>query len=360
MSPSEGRMLRWRGGGWLLALGILLAIGAGAWRLMSLVTADRPAPVGDGRYVQTYQFDLSTCLVPRRTLVASGLPRDGIVRLDYPDFLSVDEADGLSPGGRGKYLVPSDRVIGVSLHGHHRAYPLRVLVWHEVVNDTLAGRPLLVTYSPLCDAVVAFDRRVDGETLEFGVSGLLSNSNPLYYDLPGPRRPVESLWSQLQARAVAGPAAERRLRLETVPAQVVHWSVWKSRHPATEVLAPHPGYGDEYRREPYGSYFGSDLLRFPVNPRPHLGGPSVKDPVAIVQVNGDRMVFPLDAIAERAAPADTLTVALGGVPLFFEYAGSPPAVHVSAPPGSGQPEVLIHAFWFAWYATRPNDPVFGY
>ena len=103
-----------------------------------------------------------------------------------------------------------------------RAYPLRVLVWHEVVNDTVSGLPILVTYNPLSEGIAVFDRRVAGRTLSFGVSGLLYQSNLLMYDRDGTRG-AESLWSQLQARAVSGPAAGAGQTLELVPFALARW-----------------------------------------------------------------------------------------------------------------------------------------
>ena len=115
--------------------------------------------------------------------------------------------------GHGRFLVPGDLVIGLSLHGEARAYPLEILALHEVCNDTLGGEPILVTYQPLCDSAVVFERRVDGHTREFGVSGLLYNSNLLMYDRHPEQPQDESLWSQLQFRALAGPAAAQHATL---------------------------------------------------------------------------------------------------------------------------------------------------
>ncbi len=157
------------------------------------VVRRRAHPIGDGRHVASYGFTLEPCLVPRALLVASGMPKDGLAALVDPPVWTGLQADAARVG-HGRFLVPSDRVVGVRLGGAARAYPLRMLVWHEVVNDTLGGVPIAVTYDPLCDSAVAFRREVRGETLAFGVSGLLFDSNLVLYDrraAAGEREPVE-------------------------------------------------------------------------------------------------------------------------------------------------------------------------
>src|SRR5207344_1682190 len=131
---------------------------------------------------------LTTTLVPREKIVSAGMVTDALPPLDEPNAITLPQLSGLETIGRGKYLVPTDKVIAVVLNGAARAYPLRVLVWHEVVNDTVGGIPIVVTYNPLSEGIAVFDRRVAGETLEFGVSGLLYQSNLLMYD----RRPERS------------------------------------------------------------------------------------------------------------------------------------------------------------------------
>lgn len=257
------RLLDFRSGGWVLLIAVGLCVATVVLWVQRL-GGQRPI-VGDGRNVATYGFDLSTCLVPRGEIVAAGFAKDGLPAMTNSAVFTPAQADEFShelrAAHQGRFLVDSDRVIGVVVNGAARAYPLRVITWHEVVNDTLGGRPIVVTYNPLCDSTVVFDRRVAGETLELGVSGLLYNSNLLMYD----RRPEargESLWSQLQFRAIAGPAAEKGRTLALVPAVVVHWSDWLARYPDTSVLAPDRDRLRVYQNT-YDPYFGSDLLRFP-------------------------------------------------------------------------------------------------
>lgn len=346
---SRRRLFDLRSGGWVVLLAILLSTGVFSWRVAEILKARRGHAVGDGKDPATYGFDLSRVAVPVEAIVASGLPKDGIHAIDTPSILTVDQVDALK--GRGKLLVSSDRVIGLSVAGRARAYPIRILNWHEVVNDTLGGAPIAVTYSPLCDAAVAFDRRLGEETLRFGVSGLLMNSNLLMYDArPDPAE--ESLWSQLGFRAIAGPAAGSRLTI--VPVDLVSWGEWRDLHPGTTVLAPVAGMMDQYKADPYGSYFGTPTLRFPVEPLPPPGGPASKTPiVAFRTVSGPAgwTILSIPAAVARAVPASGPEGNFEIAPVRLQVRSDPPTARVIADP---EPET-VYAFWFAWYAFHPEE-----
>ena len=303
-------------------------------------------------------FDLSSSLVPRAEVVPSGMARDGLKALDQPAMLTVAEVEAAAEKRRGKILVSNDRVVGVVVGGEARAYPLRLLRWHEVVNDRIAGEPVLVSYSPLADSVVVARRSLDGETLDFGLSGLLVDSIPLLYD----RRDelsAASLWHQLAGRAVAGPLAGRELEL--LPADLAPWSEWRRRHPETRVLAPDPDSTRRYRRDPYHSYMGSDLLRFPVDPLPAPGGLHLKDRVVAVGVDRTTAVFALPRLADRAgAGAGTVEVEVGDarVRLTFDRELGTTLVEPVSP---STPHLEVrHAFWFAWHATWPETALAGW
>jgi hypothetical protein len=341
-----------------------VAVAAGLLSLAVLVLAlraprSRPSQQGDGRTVASYGFDLSTCLVPGARIAASGMDRDGLPALDDPDMLSTQEVEQKNHQGRGKFLLDGDRVIGVTLAGEARAYPLRLMRWHEVVNDTVGGVPVVVTYNPLCDAVVVAKRTTDTEVLRFGISGLLFNSNLLLYD----RRDgdvVPSLWSQLQARAISGPHAVGQHRLELLPASLCTWGEWRADHPHSRVLAPLERMNQLYNRDPYHSYFGSDVLRFPVDPLPPTGELALKDRVVVVNVGDDEAVFALPrlarAVGETAGAYDTV---VGDAPIRIDFAVHPGVATVTRLDDLGSPPVTRYAFWFAWYATHPDAPTPG-
>jgi uncharacterized protein DUF3179 len=324
------RLFTFRSGGWVLLLAFALTLVGTLWNLAPLLDPKRVRPRGDGRTTASYEFDLGTTLVPRAQIVSAGMVTDALPPLHEPKAITLAELTGLETIGRGKYLVPPDKVIGVVVNGAARAYPLRVLVWHEVVNDTVDGVPILVTYNPLSEGIAVFDRRVAGETLEFGVSGLLYQSNLLMYDRRHERH-AESLWSQLQARAVAGPAAAAGRSLSLVPFALARWSDWQAVRPETTLLAPVDGDGSKYGQDVYGSYFNSDELRFPVDPLPPRGPLGRKTRVFVTGRPGAWTVTPLAVQKDESR---------------FEVVG----------PSGTTPALGFYAFWFAWYATHADDP----
>jgi hypothetical protein len=310
--------------------------------------------IGDGRHAESYGFDLSSSLVPAQDIVASGMPRDGLSALDDPALLTAAEVEYRNQEGRGKFLLASDRVIGVEVAGDARAYPLRFLRWHEVVNDTVAGAPVVITYNPLCDSVMVADRTVGSDVLTFGVSGLLFNSNLLLYD----RRETAnsaSLWSQLQARAITGPAARDRLDLQLLPAAVTTWGEWQARHTGSRVLAPTARLEKLYRRDPYHSYFGSDLLRFPVDPLPPPSELALKDRVVAITVDEITETFALKRLASAVgADHGVWTTKVAGIQATIRFDSRLGTAVVAHAAVDGPAVGVRHAFWFAWYAQHPG------
>jgi len=330
MSTAPGtKLLTWRSGGWVLLLAIAATAAGTVWNLRPLWDPSRRHTRGDGRNPASYGFDLSTTLVPASTIVSSGMVADALPALTGPAHLAAAAADS-ARAGRGRYLVPSDKVIGVVVADEARAYPLRVLVWHEVVNDSLGGSPIAVTYSPLSEGIAVFDRRVGGETLELGVSGLLYQSNLLMYDRRL-RHEGESLWSQLQSRAIAGPAAADGKTLTWIPFALCRWDSWVASQPETTVLAPIAGEEEKYGQDVYASYFNSDELRFPVDPLPATGPVPWKTRMLITPSGASWSVAPL---------------AVSGGETRWEVVS----------PSGATPILGIYAFWFAWYATHAEDP----
>jgi hypothetical protein len=338
---SKRRILDLRGGGWVVALAILLSTGIFSWRVIQVLGSRGERAVGDGKNPATYGFDLSSAVVPAEEIVASGLPKDGIRAIQDPSILTREQVDAQSR--REKLLVSSDRVIGVVVGDQARAYPIRILNWHEVINDTLDGRPIAVTYSPLCDAAVVFDRRVGGEVLRFGVSGLLYNSNLLMYDRR-PDRGGESLWSQLGFRAIAGPASGRRLDL--LPIALISWGEWRELHPATTVLAPLPGLMDQYKADAYGSYFGTPKLRFPVRPAPPPDGLAPKTPIFAVRNDEGWVAASIPAVVSYGGVGG----GWGSVSVSAQTRADPQTVLVTTQPSTD----VVYAFWFAWHAFHPE------
>ena len=129
--------------------------------------------------------DFKKTAVDFKEIISGGPPKDGIPSIDNPRFMPASKVNSQD-------LAPTEPVIGLTINGKSRAYPLRILTWHEIVNDELAGTPVTVTYCPLCNSTIVFDRRIDGKVLDFGTTGKLRNSDMVMYD-----RQTESWWQQL-------------------------------------------------------------------------------------------------------------------------------------------------------------------
>ncbi|MGI0089373.1 MAG: DUF3179 domain-containing protein, partial [Nitrosopumilaceae archaeon] len=165
-------------------------------------------------------------IVPLDKIKSGGPPKDGIPSIDNPKFVSALEAN---------FVSDDDLVIGLRLNGETKAYPLFIMVWHEIVNDKLGNTPIAVTYCPLCFTNQVFERKVNSIETEFGTSGKLYNSNLVMYD-----RNTDSQWSQALGKAITGELTGYELK--RIPFDVVRWSDWKSLYPASLVLTTDTGY----------------------------------------------------------------------------------------------------------------------
>ncbi len=251
------------------------------WRVVVIslllgVAALAPAPTNlaaalgvDGPLKQEFpKTDFSRAVVPLESIVSGGPPRDGIRAVDEPRF---------DPVSRPQIkLLPSDPVIVFVRKGVARAYPLAILARHEIVNDTVAGLPVAVTYCPLCNAAIVFERRLpDGTVTTFGTTGRLRNSDLVMYD-----RATETFWQQFTGRGLVGRFAGRRLR--RLPARLASFARFKADFPDGAVLAP-PFPWFDYERPPYAGYDQSLRPWFPVRRLPRE-----VPPMSLVVSVGDR------------------------------------------------------------------------
>ena len=224
-------------------------------------------------------------------IVWGGVRVDGIPPLENPAFRPAADVD---------YLEPDDLLFGVSINGDHRAYPLRILDWHELANDVVGGVPVSLVYCTLCGAGVLFDGRVDDTVFTFGTSGLLMRSNKLMYD-----RNTRSLWNQLSGEPVLGPLATSDIRLNILPVVVSTWADWTAQHPDSLALDIETGYLRAYSPgAAYGAYFASPETRFPV---PFESNElRTKDRVFGLTINGVRRAYLTELLTERVVVNDEL------------------------------------------------------
>lgn len=334
-------------------------------------------PAGAARVDAVAGADLP---VPRSELTRS-TERDAIPAITDPAF--ADDWAALDVGR----LRPDDEVVGVVRGGEARAYPLRVLNWHEVVNDALGGS-LLVTYCPLCASAITAGRTVDGEPTRFGVAGLLWRSNLVMYDAA-----TGSHWSQLAATAIRGPATGRQLSL--VPSRLTTWATWRRTHPETRVLLPPPASETvrgavvgNYDLDPYNVYAGSDHVGVEGKVPVAAGDLHPKTRVLGVAAGDAARAYPLPAVRSAGFVNDAVgdipvvvTVGADGTTLAaydrridgraqrFERASQ---THLRAAgsrwriatgravdgPHEGttlaSPPTVRYSFWFAWLEFHPE------
>lgn len=188
-----------------------------------------------------WRTDFSKRSVPLVEIVSGGPSKDGIPAIDSPKFESVRQA--------GRWLQDPEPVVVVEMDGAARAYPIQVLIWHEIVNDKIGDRPITVTFCPLCNTAIAFDGRVGDRVLTFGVSGRLRHSDMVMYD-----RPTESWWQQATGEAIVGELTGTRLQIISAP--MVSWKTFRETWPEGQVLSRNTGHQRPYGENPYASYDG--------------------------------------------------------------------------------------------------------
>ena len=242
-----------------------------------------------------WRTDFSKHSVPLSEISSGGPGKDGIPPIDEPKFIAADEA--------AAYLGDRKPVVALEVNGEAKAYPIEILVWHEIVNDTIGGVPVTVTFCPLCNTAIAFDRRLDGTTYDFGVSGNLRYSDLVMYD-----RQTESWWQQITGRAIVGELTGKKLT--AIPAAMVSFADFRSTHPKGQVLSRDTGFLKPYGRNPYLGY--DDISRSPFLFFEEVDGrlPAMER-VVTVSLNGEDAAYPFNVLAAQNVVEDTV----GGEPI---------------------------------------------
>jgi len=266
--------------------------------------------------------------VPFESIMQACPARDCIPSIDQPVFIPANSVD---------YLQDDDLLLVLTHNDMTRAYPTRILDRHEIVNDRFGSDPVAVTYCPLCGSGLAFDRRLNGQVLEFGVSSLLHNSDLIMYD-----RQTESLWQQITGGSFAGKS--RGSQLKSLPLAVVEWKSWSQQNPHVEVLTVANIKTDMYMKDAYGDYAESDRLYMPV---------SATD----ARLHPKRVIYAME-IGEQAFAIDSEWLKkqgqwsddFNGQALVVTY-GSDGLVSASL---DGNPVTITRMYWFAWYSFHPQ------
>ncbi len=270
-------------------------------------------------------------LIDPNKIVSGGPPKDGIPSIDNPKYVSLEEAD--------EWISDNELVLAIIYKGVKRVYPLQIMVWHEIVNDNIAGDPVLITYCPLCGSGIAFERTLNGEEVVFGTSGKLYNSNLVMYD-----RKTNSYWTQIGGQAIVGELTG--IKLTPVSIETVVWREWKAAHPDSEVLSQDTGFVRAYGKDPYGSYYEDSLLFFPVEGRDDRIHP--KTVVFGIEVDGAFKAYREKDLKEASSIEDTVN----GTPIKVERDTA--GIVKITNQNTGAEIVKERDFWFAWYAFHPD------
>lgn len=262
--------------------------------------------------------------------------KDCIPSVDDPKFESVNQAS---------WLKDEDVVFAIDYKGTQRAYPQRILNWHEIVNDNIAGDPIATTFCPLCGSALAFERKVDGVITELGVSGKLHNSDLVIYD-----RYEGNLWQQITGEGIVGPAAKRNEILKQIPIVTTNWGRWKKEHPKTLVLSRNTGHIRDYSAYPYGTYEQDDDLYFGVkNLNKKL---QIKTVVYGIELNGKAKAYPESLLNNIRVIDDNV----GGVAIRLEKTSSGEIKVTNLQTNENM--IPIRLFWFAWASFHPNTELY--
>ena len=340
-------------------------------------------------YPGEWQTDFSKRSVPYNEIFSGGVPRDGIPPLDNPNFITVTAAD--------EWLAPQEPVIAFALNGAAKAYPLQILTWHEIVNDTVGGVPIIATFCPLCNSAIVFERALDGVVYDFGVSGNLRNSDLIMWD-----RQTQSWWQQLTGEAIVGELTGRQLKL--LPSSIISWQDFKAAYPDAAILSRDTGHRRDYGQNPYAGYDRADRSPFLFSGDPDdrllpmervaaltIGDSAAAFPFSLLETAGvvhytvggqdlavlfqpgTRSALDAPSIANSRAVGATgvFDRDLNGQKLTFQPAGAGFTDaetssqwnilgQATAGPLAGQqltPIVHANHFWFAWAAFRPDTEI---
>jgi len=353
-----------------------------------VVAADDAPPYGAESQFST---DFNKHSVSYSEILSGGPPKDGIPAIDKPSYVSISEAD--------KWLSDREPIIAVQVGDAARAYPLQILTWHEIVNDTLGDKPLVVSFCPLCNTAIAFERNFDGQTLDFGTTGRLRYSNLIMYD-----RQTETWWQQATGDGIAGEYTGEQLRF--YPASMISWADFKAQYPEGSVLSKETGFNRNYGRNPYAGYDDITQTPFLFTGELYTDQLPAMARVLTVELNDETVAYPYKTLEEQgvindevgdesivifwtegtASALDTSNIADGqdvGAAVAYSRQGAGQTLTFTLEDGiirdketgsawnifgeaidgelKGEmlsPVVSVNHFWFSWAAFKPETRIY--
>ena len=355
---------------------------------VELLDTNEEPPAGAGNQFST---DFSIHSIPYSEVLSGGPPKDGIPAVDNPQYVNIDEAD--------KWIEALEPVIVLQAGAQARAYPIQILMWHEIVNDVLGGEPVVVTFCPLCNTGIAFERTFNGQVLDFGTTGRLRFSNLIMYD-----RQTETWWQQASGEAIAGELTGKQLTF--LPAALISWEEFKNSYPEGDVLSRETGFQRAYGQNPYAGYDNINtppfLYRGPATPDElpavarvltvdlreeavaypyttledvHAANDTVagKD-IVVIWEEGTASALDSGRLAEgrdvgtaaaysRVVDGERLTFSYDGESIIDDQTGSQWNILGQAIKGelAGiqlEPVVSVNHFWFSWAAFKPETRIY--
>ena len=294
----------------------------------------------------TWDTDFSKHLVSLDEFQSGGPPKDGIPAIDIPQFTRADEID---------WLGEREPVILVEVDGETRGYPIQILMWHEIANDQIGDTPVAVTFCPLCNTAIVFDRRLDGAVHTFGTTGKLRESDLVMYD-----RTTESWWQQFSGSALVGELAGKKL--EQLPVRIVSWEGFRREHPESLVLNRDTAFVRDYGQNPYVGYDSIDTPPFFATRNGDDDRLPPKERVVYVEVGDKAYAVPFSSLAKvRRVTFDTEEGEVdvrwkGGVASALDGVGIASGRDVGSVTVTldGEPVPFHEPFWFAVAAFRPD------
>lgn len=259
----------------------------------------------------------------------------GIPAINKPKFISVQEAD--------TWIDDNELVMFLDYKGVKRIYPLQIMVWHEIVDDVVAGDPLLISYCPLCGSAIAYERNINGKVVEFGTTGKLYNSDLVMYD-----DKTDTFWTQIGGLGIIGPLTGTKLNPVSIDTLV--WEDIKTTHPDAQVLSKETGFSRDYGRDPYGNYYFEDYLLFPVEHESKKVSP--KTVVFGIEVNDVFKAYKEEDIKELKEIDDVIDSVK--VKITRDRAGIVKIINID----TGKEIIKERDFWFAWYAFHPDTQLY--
>ncbi|MCY4087670.1 MAG: DUF3179 domain-containing protein [Actinomycetia bacterium] len=308
-------------------------------------------------HTEEWATDFTRHTVPLEEFFSGGPRRDQILPLDEPRFETVEAAAAI--------LKPREPVVELVIGDDARAYPLRIMIWHEIVNDVVGDRPVSITFCPLCNTALVFDRILNGRLLDFGTTGNLRNSDLVMWD-----RQTESWWQQFGGEAVVGELAGEKLT--QVPARITSWDDFAARFPDGKVLSQNTGFSRDYGYNPYWGYDSIDSP--PFFPTENHDDNRLSPKERVVFLDGERaVVIPFSALET----AGTIEFSADGEALVAEWVANVRSAFrrepidesddLRAADGAGSARITSAAtgelvnfdtpFWFAVAAFRPDAEI---